>query len=634
MSSAAILKACKAGKYRYIEDAKPTGGKQVLIYVSSLESEIQEKILSVTAETMKKTNLTESNHSFLAGAVTPFSPPLSLSETSYEVQQAVIPDKAKQTALAKVDLLNYWERYRKGKSKAEADKDFIEFYNCGALNQSLLSVLGEVTIKSLYRWKKELAENNNDPTALIPKYNYSSDMQVNTQMSDIEKKIFLELMLKNNKIKVGKAYEFVKYRLSELGITTMSSYSTYRRVWQHMNKKHHTEVVFAREGGKAAKETMPSILRKPDVFEVGDVLIADGNVVDFDMINPYTGKAQRMTLIAFIDWASWDIIGWEIMPTENTQAIASAFRNAVMRLGKMPKVVYLDNGKAFRGKFFSGCDSFCSAQMDGLYKSLGIKVKYTEAYNGRAKIIERFFKEFTESFAIVQNSYRGNSIANKPAYLMRNEKFHLALKGDMQPPSVQEFKQSFEDWLNNIYRQRKSKSAEHLTIAEHFAAQKGPGVDEEILNDFIMARDVRTVTKEGIRMFNTLYWCDALLGIKDRVVVKYSLFDLTKLKVFSMKGVYLGTAATRTLVHGMAAELGDEIDYTTFKAELKAQKDRQKAKLAGVKAWLSKDLKKARVIKAERIITRDILEIPVQNTLKITDISIYDNLEMPKIIEK
>ncbi len=41
------------------------------------------------------------------------------------------------------------------------------------------------------------------------------------------------------------------------------------------------------------------------------------------------------------------------MMTENTQCIASALRNAILNLGLIPKVVYQDNGKAFKAKVFS-----------------------------------------------------------------------------------------------------------------------------------------------------------------------------------------------------------------------------------------------------------------------------------------
>jgi hypothetical protein len=59
------------------------------------------------------------------------------------------------------------------------------------------------------------------------------------------------------------------------------------------------------------------------------------------------------------------------MPTENTQAIAAALRWAIIRLGKIPKTAYIDNGKAFGAKFFEGKN----LEMDGfngLFDRLGM----------------------------------------------------------------------------------------------------------------------------------------------------------------------------------------------------------------------------------------------------------------------
>jgi len=64
---------------------------------------------------------------------------------------------------------------------------------------------------------------------------------------------------------------------------------------------------------------------------------------------------------------------------------------------------------------------------NGIYTNLGIKPVYARPYNARAKVIERFFKEFQEEFEKLLPTYIGSSIKNKPAHLKRNEKFHKEL---------------------------------------------------------------------------------------------------------------------------------------------------------------------------------------------------------------
>jgi putative transposase len=92
-----------------------------------------------------------------------------------------------------------------------------------------------------------------------------------------------------------------------------------------------------------------------------DVLVADGHVLNFQIVNPQTGKMCRPTLVAWVDMATRMPMGFEIMYTENTRSVLSAFRNACLNAGKLagieggilPKAVYMDNGKSFKNKFFT-----------------------------------------------------------------------------------------------------------------------------------------------------------------------------------------------------------------------------------------------------------------------------------------
>lgn len=137
------------------------------------------------------------------------------------------------------------------------------------------------------------------------------------------------------------------------------------------------------------------------------------------------------------------------MMTENTQCIASALRNAIINLGLIPKIVYQDNGKAFRAKYFQNCD-FEEAGFNGVYENLGIKSVFAKPYNARAKVIERFFLEFQEEFEKLMPSYTGTSIENKPAWMKRREKFHreLHLKTTGgKIPTVQEAIKLINCWI-------------------------------------------------------------------------------------------------------------------------------------------------------------------------------------------
>lgn len=130
------------------------------------------------------------------------------------------------------------------------------------------------------------------------------------------------------------------------------------------------------------------------------------------------------TLLGFLDWKLGGLVGYDIMLEECTQNIASALRNAILKLDHIPEYVYQDNGRAFRGKYFTVSSKFDEQGFIGIYEKLGIKPILATPYNARAKVIERFFLDFQESFEKLIPSYVGTSIENKPAYMKRNEKLH------------------------------------------------------------------------------------------------------------------------------------------------------------------------------------------------------------------
>ena len=296
-------------------------------------------------------------------------------------------------------------------------------------------------------------------------------------------------------------------------------------------KNDDAKVMFARGGLKVYKDkAAPYIMRENNVLGFGDELIGDGHTLDFMVKNPFSGKPCRAALIGFLDGASGDLAGYDIMLTENTQVIASALRNAIIYMGKYPKIVHLDNGRAFKSKYFTQTASLKTTNIQGLYAKLGIETLFSKAYNGKAKTIERFFKEFTESEAKTWSSYIGNCIDNKPARTKRNEKFHESLAGGYVP-TIQEVKAGIDLWLNEVYRKRQCKADNSLTIAEYVNQNKGKGVNIDDLDDLMMAEETRKIQRNGVKLFDTYYWSEKLFGLKDSCIIKYSYFDLSYVKV-------------------------------------------------------------------------------------------------------
>ena len=496
------------------------------------------------------------------------------------------PEKAKQNALAKLDLIRKWQEFRrKAVNKLQADYDFVKLHNSS--NSYLFNVLGKISRGSLHRWKASL-DGTEDYTRLIPNYKYVSINEYRTCLTDEEIKIFMGLLLHPNRICIGKAIALTKYKLKEQGQSFIPADITFRRYAKWFKDNNYDKWVLARDGEKALSDKVePYIKRDASLLDVGDILVADGHKLAFQVINPFTGKPCRATLVGFLDWKSTALVGYEIMLEENTPCIASALRNAIINLDMIPKIVYQDNGRAFRAKYFTDDKGFGELGFYGLYAKLGIETVFARPYNARSKVIERFFKEFQEGFEKLMPSYVGSSISNKPAYLKRNEKIHRNLHQEFIP-TIEETIKMIDMWLK-FKNSQPCTNAPNMTITEVLENRKKQNIDISLLDDLMLATEVKTIQRNGVRFLNCDYFDERLYGLRGKVLVKYNLFDLTSVKVFTPKGEYLCTAERVTETHPMAKILGTVEDLEDYKQKIQKQQKLKRKTINSVKKLLTND---------------------------------------------
>lgn len=496
------------------------------------------------------------------------------------------PEKSKKIALARLDLLNQWKEFRrKSDNKLQADYDFVSLHNTS--NSHLFEILGKISRGTLHRWKNIINETE-DYTKLIPQYRYAKVNEYRTCLTDEEIKIFMGLLLHPNRFCIGKAIALTKYKLQQQGQSYIPADITFRKYANWFKKNNYDKWVLARDGEKALSDKVePYIKRDASLLEVGDILVADGHVLNFNVINPFTGKPIRATLVGFLDWKSTALVGYEIMLEENTQCIASALRNSIINLDMIPKVVYQDNGRAFRAKYFNDDRGFSELGFNGLYSKLGIETVFARPYNARAKVIERFFKEFQEGFEKLLPSYVGSAIQNKPAYLMRNEKLHKQLHNDFVP-TLDETINMIDMWLS-FKNSQPCPNIPDKTIAEVLEERKKQNIDINQLDDLMLATEVKTIQRNGIRFLNCDYFDERLYGFKSKVLIKYNLFDLTSIKVYTTKGEYLCMAERVTETHPMAKLLGTVTDFEDYKQKIVKQRKLHKKTINAVKEYFSND---------------------------------------------
>ena len=174
--------------------------------------------------------------------------------------------------------------------------------------------------------------------------------------------------------------------------------------------------------------------------------------------------------------------------------------------------------------------------------------------------------------------------------MMRNEKLHKQLHNNYIP-TIEETIKMIDIWLS-FKNSQLCPNAPDKTIAEVLSERKRRSIDINILDDLMLATEVKTIQRNGIRFLNCDYFDERLYGFKHKVLIKYNLFDLTSIKVYTQKGEYLCTAERVTETHPMARILGDVKDFEDYKQKIMRQRQLKKKTVESVKKYLkTEDIK-------------------------------------------
>lgn len=516
-------------------------------------------------------------------------PAVAVSRLLSPARQAIFDDKRRYKALAKADLLGlYLDWQAKHGSTIRQKQAFILAYQGGAWGKLLAELGPRVSWKSLERWKLEQKESGG-VLALADKRGLAH--RGKSMLTERHQTIILGQILDGDR-QISTCARIIQERCKAENLAVPSD-DTIRRWVANYSKTCFSDWTLWRNGEKAWNDRCAiSILRDWSLVGVGDVVIADGHTLNFETTDPDTGKPKRMTLLLFFDGGSRYPLGWEVMATENVACISSAFRRACIRLGKFPRVVYLDNGKAFRARFFDGCKDFEQAGFLGLYRDLGCEVIHAWPYHGQSKPVERFFGTMHELEELTP-SYTGWDIAHKPARLHRNEKLHRRLheKLGRRPLTLEETYEWLAYWFE-LYASRPQAST-HLrgrTPGEVFEEGRGPGVDIERLTLLMLQKEVRTISKDGIRLDGRLFWHEALFNRRHPVLVRYDwqLSPYTVL-VYDLEGHRLCEARDRyhygiaAGIHPAARALGTAEQQQDLSDALELKKRQECAAKAGIR---------------------------------------------------
>jgi putative transposase len=457
-------------------------------------------------------------------------------------------------------------------SKVEEWKLIVEEYNSGVLAPELFKLRGERKERALRLWLDQYIKSNQDMFAMLHK---GRNLNHKRKVTETEANVLLSILLHPNQITIGSAINMLKAQARLGYYESPTSKPTLRRWCTEWMENHLAIWEQTRKGSKyVAEHIVKTIHRDARLLHVGQVWVADGHTLDFDILNPHTGKAQRMTMIMVFDWASRYPVGAALAFTEDSQHIQTAFRNAFLNTSHwylqtdaegntvqtrppfafVPEAVYLDNGKAFRSKLFheswEGHD--LELELGGVFPKLGIEAHFAESYNAKAKVIERFFRTFQEQFERFISSFRGANVANKPSTLMRNEKWAKALY-KREAPTIQDAMQMIGFYVRHIYGETEHSGLEGKTPWQVFSSALVPEertLRPDQLNFMMLATERKSVRNDGIVFNKLLYWHIALMdNIGKPVIIRYDYAEARWILVYDTKDNFICQAELRRSQH-------------------------------------------------------------------------------------
>lgn len=503
-----------------------------------------------------------------------------------QTQSVPLDSTRRRKAVAKLDMVGLYLDWlvQHGKS-AKSRESFLTAYRAGTWPE-LLAVIGpKVSWKSIERWK--VASRKEGALAAVADKRGLA-RRGRRCLNEEQKQTLIRFALQQGQPTISAVYREANKALAFEGQEPINSEATARRfLIQDWMREHFGDWTYVREGAKAWNDKCAFFIERDyDLIEVGDIVVADGHKLNFEIINPWTGTAQRMELVLWYDMKSNMPLGWDIMPSENTQSIAAALRRACLVLGMIPKVPYLDNGRAFRSKYFNGVD-MRQTGLGGLFRSLGMQPLFAWPYHGQSKTVEGFFGTFAELERWVP-SYSGTSIATKPARMKRGEWVHrdIYAKSGARPLTLLEANYAIALFFDE-YSQRPQPKG-HLrgrSPWEVFSEGRGPGLEEQQLlqlRELMLHTEQRTLRRNGVSLFGRNYYAPELYNRKHPVLVKYDPQELDDqgevawVLVYDEHGRCLCRADKVRGIHPAARLLGDERHQQELVAAIELKKGQEK----------------------------------------------------------
>ncbi len=314
-------------------------------------------------------------------------------------------------------------------------------------------------------------------------------------------------------------------------------------------------VVLARYGDEELMKLYPAQERDHSVFSALEAVNADGHRFDV-MVRFPDGHVGRPLILGWQDIYSGKMLSWRLTDHESSDVVRLALADLVRNYG-IPKMAYLDNGRAFASKWMTGGTpnryrfKVKEEDPEGVLTTLIGKdnVHWVTPYHGQAKPIERLWRDYADEIAKhpdFAGAYVGNSPTNKPSNygskVVEWETFERSINHQIAK--------------HNARTGRTSKVCAGRSFDETFADSYAKAIvrkcTEAQLRMLLMASEAVTANRNdgSVRLCGNRYWTEKLSEYAGKKVVlrvdPYQLHD--RAYVYALDGNYICEAPCVAMV--------------------------------------------------------------------------------------
>jgi hypothetical protein len=504
--------------------------------------------------------------------------------------------------------------------KTDTLKHYVDFHNATGDDPGAPGL----SVSTLYNWRRRFKTHGIAGLVDARKYTRASTISPDAW------RLFCGMYLRQAEPKIPRLWETVA-AIARKKNWTWPSLRTIQ--WRVQTKLDPKIIAAGRTPKKFRDRCTPDVVRDWSLVFAMQCWVADHR--NLDVLWPrYELKHKawfwrRPWITAFLDARTWYVPSWTLcFEAANGDRVMAAFSRGVLAHGQ-PEHVYLDNGKDFRMKRFSGGRKNKIVEdiyVAPLLETLGIKSSFAIPFNAKAKVIEPWFKLMAECFDRTWPTYCGRSPQHRPeqlkayrdkageyaASVMDADQFREITCGGLAQEAVdslclQPLASAFETWLNADYHLRTSPAAAAggLSAVRAFSELRAP--------DFIARRPSESdlallcqpsvavsVAKNGVwvRAFGSFYWSDDLEPLRAasgrdgtrKIIYRLNPDDPSKICVFDRRDKFLcwATPYVGTGVHPLVSIADDPAESDRLGAVMemsRAYSKRSREEISGLKRY-------------------------------------------------